>query len=746
MSVTPTPTPPARPLVSRKVARRVKLIDRCANIGIRAAGLGIIVIVALIFVFIGLEALPLFRGAEQQRVSERPLAGAPAAAQVLALGVDEYESHVYYVDAAKGQVTVVATETGQVSGEFPLKGLAGTRATAAYRTPARDKVAIGTADGKVVLVEAKFAISYASDNARTVRATAQQVAAFAVVPDGAPIARIHTRLNGNGDWLYAVAAADGRVFTGKFVEGEPADDPKAVGGDYAGAVTGLILDYEGNRLFVATDAKKLYQYYLEENRDAPFRVYDLPAAITALDFAIGDVALLIGMADGAVESWFGVRAEETDTLKPIRRIHSFEPMPSAVTAIRPSARDKGFAVGGADGTVKLYFSTSVRTLLTDRLPAAVRDLAYAPKLNALFGLAESGALRHTAVHNPHPEISFKTLFGKVHYEGYDEPDYIWQSTGGTDDFESKFSLVPLMLGTLKGAFYGLLFAIPVAVFAALYTSQFMAPRFRAWLKPTVEIMAALPSVVIGFLAGLWLAPLLEDVMIGTLLAVFVIPFVVVAGAAGWTVLPRAVRERVPAGMELLLVVPLAVLGFMLAQSLGPLVEAAFFGGNYKQWVFDAFGRQFEQRNSLVIGIALGFAVIPIIFTISEDAFSNVPQAFKSASYALGASRWQTAWRVILPTASPGVFSAIMIGFGRAVGETMIVLMATGNTPIMSFSPFNGMRTLAANIAVEIPEAPSGGTLYRVLFIAALLLFALTFVCNTIAEVVRQRLREKYQAV
>jgi phosphate transport system permease protein len=110
---------------------------------------------------------------------------------------------------------------------------------------------------------------------------------------------------------------------------------------------------------------------------------------------------------------------------------------------------------------------------------------------------------------------------------------------------------------------------------------------------------------------------------------------------------------------------------------------------------------------------------------------------------LGASRWQTIWRVVLPSASPGIFAAIMIGFGRAVGETMIVLMATGNTPIMDWSIFNGMRTLSANIAVEIPEAPLNGTLYRVLFLCATLLFALTFILNTGAEVIRERLRKKY---
>jgi phosphate transport system permease protein len=141
---------------------------------------------------------------------------------------------------------------------------------------------------------------------------------------------------------------------------------------------------------------------------------------------------------------------------------------------------------------------------------------------------------------------------------------------------------------------------------------------------------------------------------------------------------------------------------------------------------------------------MGFAVIPIIFTIAEDSLSNVPGHLRAGSLAVGATRWQTAVRIVLPTASPGIFSAVMIGFGRAVGETMIVLMATGNTPVMDWSIFNGFRALSANIAVELPEAPEGGTLFRVLFLAALLLFCLTFAVNTVAEVVRLRLRQKFR--
>ena len=170
------------------------------------------------------------------------------------------------------------------------------------------------------------------------------------------------------------------------------------------------------------------------------------------------------------------------------------------------------------------------------------------------------------------------------------------------------------------------------------------------------------------------------------------------------------------------------------------------GGSYRTWLQSAMGVTYDQRNSLVVGFAMGFAVIPIIFTISEDALSSVPKSLTSASLACGASPWQTAWRIVLPTASPGIFSATMVGLGRAIGETMIVLMATGNTPVMDWSPFNGMRTLSANIAVEIPEAPLHGSLYRVLFLAAFLLFVLTFILNTVAELVRQRLRRRYESI
>jgi phosphate transport system permease protein len=151
---------------------------------------------------------------------------------------------------------------------------------------------------------------------------------------------------------------------------------------------------------------------------------------------------------------------------------------------------------------------------------------------------------------------------------------------------------------------------------------------------------------------------------------------------------------------------------------------------------------YVQRNSLVVGFVMGFAIIPIVYTIAEDALSSVPEHLRAASLGAGATPWQTAIHVILPTAASGLFSAVMIGLGRAVGETMIVLMAAGNTPILEWNVFNGFRTLSANIAVELPEAVQNSTHYRILFLAALALFAMTFVLNTVAEVVRQRFRRR----
>jgi phosphate transport system permease protein len=467
--------------------------------------------------------------------------------------------------------------------------------------------------------------------------------------------------------------------------------------------------------------------------------------VTALGFLIGDRTLLVGDEAGGVSTWQVIPPPGGGERR-LTRIHEYQRQKGPVIDISASKREKGFVTADATGEVHLNYGTSGQTLLSLKAATGptLGSVSMTPKADGLVTLDDSGSVALWQLDNPHPEITWRTLFGRVWYEGYSQPDYVWQSTGATDDFEAKFSLVPLVYGTLKGTFYALLFAVPLALLAAVYVSEFMHPDLKAYVKPIVEIMAALPSVVLGFLAGLWLAPLVERVVPGLFLVPLVLPVVILLALLAWRMIPAGVRGRVRHGSEVFLLLPVVVVGVWLAMVLGGRIEAVLLDGNYRGWLFSALGLTYDQRNSLVVGIAMGVAVIPIIFTIAEDSLANVPGHLRAGSLALGATRWQTALRIVLPTASPGIFSAIMIGFGRAVGETMIVLMATGNTPVMDWSIFNGFRALSANIAVELPEAPEQGTLYRVLFLAAFLLFCLTFVVNTVAELVRLKLRKKYR--
>jgi len=303
-----------------------------------------------------------------------------------------------------------------------------------------------------------------------------------------------------------------------------------------------------------------------------------------------------------------------------------------------------------------------------------------------------------------------------------------------------------MLGTLKGAFYAMIFAIPLAVLGAIFTANFMSPEMRQIVKPAVEVLAALPSVILGFLAGLWLAPFVETNLPGMFMTLLFLPLSIPVFGYLWSRMPRAIRLRVPAGWEAALLIPVIAFVVWVCFAAAKPVEALAFGGNMQSWMDHTLGIGYIQRNSLVVGIAMGIAVIPVIFSIAEDAIFSVPKHLSLGSLALGATPWQTLIGVVLPTASPGIFSAIMIGLGRAVGETMIVLMATGNTAVMDFSLFTGMRTLAANVAVEMPESEVGSTHFRLLFLAGLVLFLFTFILNTIAETVRSRLRRKYSSI
>ena len=235
-----------------------------------------------------------------------------------------------------------------------------------------------------------------------------------------------------------------------------------------------------------------------------------------------------------------------------------------------------------------------------------------------------------------------------------EPRHIWQSSSASNDFEPKFSLTPLTFGTLKAAFYAMVIAMPLAIFGAVFTAYFMSPAMRKVVKPTIEIMEALPTVILGFLAGLWLAPIVEDNLPGVFSIFIFTPLMIVITAWFWTKLPVNWREWVSDGWEAAILVPVVILVGMVSMMMSPSIEAWLFDSNMPQWLNEN-GIDFDQRNSLVVGMFMGFAIIPTIFSITEDAIFGVPKHLTIGSLALGATPWQTLTGVVLLTASPGIF-------------------------------------------------------------------------------------------
>jgi phosphate transport system permease protein len=749
------PVRPARPLVvSRaRTARRI-VVDRWASRLVVSGGIVIIASILAILFVIAAEVYPLFKAPTAEFLGTRsPAAAAGAPAAGAAAGVDEYREVAYAIGAA-GVLELVGLKREQPLAGVPIPGLDGAQVSVVAAL-AKGRHLIGTSDGRVIPLDMRFDIAFKDGKRQVTPAPTFGNPSVLDPEQKRPLLRLAGADPGGGPLTVAQVGpktlAVQTVVEKKALVGASRREESltTVEVPTAGAITALALDGRAEDLFVATSTGEVLHYDVRDRQTArpadKVAVASKPGvAVTALGFLIGDRTLVVGDQAGGVSTWQIVPPPGGGERR-LTRIYQFAGHAEPVVSIDASKRDKGFATADASGRVLVHYGTSGHTLLTLQAPeAGLHSIVFTPKADGIVLVSRQGAIGQWQLDNPHPEITLKTVFGKVWYEGYSAPAYVWQSTGGSDDFEAKFSLTPLIYGTLKGTFYALVFAVPMALLAAVYVSEFMHPTVKAYVKPVVEVMAALPSVVLGFLAGLWLAPMVERVVPGLFMLPLVLPVCILAAYFVWRAVPQGVRGRFRTGTEVFLLIPVVIAGLWLAFTLGGLVETLLLGGNYRGWLLSALGLTYDQRNSLVVGVAMGFAVIPIIFTIAEDSLANVPQHLRAGSLALGANRWQTALRIVLPTASPGIFSAIMIGFGRAVGETMIVLMATGNTPVMDWSVFNGFRALSANIAVELPEAPEGGTLFRVLFLAAFLLFCLTFAVNTVAELVRLKLRQKYR--
>jgi phosphate transport system permease protein len=503
----------------------------------------------------------------------------------------------------------------------------------------------------------------------------------------------------------------------------------------------LFFGPDGRWLYLIASDGRLDLYDIRNTRRAKHqhsqRITEGEVVTAAIAPLLGRYSLLVASGETVVQWVFG-RDESGYLLQPIR---DFE-FPKPVTQLVPEHRRKGFVAIDESGQAHFAFTTSGKIVASAAPTVEQSGAAISPRADLWLAASVEGEVETFVIHNEHPDVSMRTLAGKVWYEGYPGPIYSWQSSSAGNDFEAKFSLMPLLYGTLKAATYAMIVAVPLAILGAMYTAFFMAPQMRRVVKPGIEIMAALPTVVLGFLAGLWLAPFIEAHLAGVFTTVLVLPAGLLLLAWIFGHMPDRIQRACNGWYGLIAMAPIVLIVWGSLE-LAPVLETRFWGGSLRAWLLAEFGITYDQRNALVVGLAMGMAVVPTIFSIAEDAIFGVPRHLINGSLALGATPWQTLTRVVLLTASPGLFSAVMIGFGRAVGETMIVLMATGNTPVMDFSAFEGMRTFAANIAVEMPEAEVDSSHFRILFLTALVLFLLTFAVNSIAEIVRQRLRARY---
>jgi len=728
-----------------------KIATRCVTVG----GLSIILAVVLIFFYLLYVVFPLLLPAHAQAVNQYDVPEQASGKTEFLAMEEQNELAVRFTDTGKviffnvADGTVIRTESLAIPDQVQIVSFA-------HGGFDKGVVAYGLSNGTALVVKHEYKQTYANGKRTITPSLLYPMGkdALQVDSNGQALVKIEVKLGDKNSILLA-ETADNRVILVNFSKKASLFDDEvslernevvleAVGSE----VDYMLVDKDQRNVYLANRQGDLTIFDIIDKQKPTLKhklnVLNEGTEISSFELLNGDISLLIGDTGGSLSQWTIVRNQQNHFS--VEKLRSFKVSDKAVIAINPEQRRKGMLVADVDGNIGIYNTTAERELIKEKISGGQpQALTLSPRANA-FLLQSAGKISYWTVDNPHPEVSMSSLWQKVWYESYPKPDYIWQSSSASNDFEPKMSLIPLVFGTIKASFYAMLVAIPLSLFGAIYTGYFMAPRIRQYVKPGIEIMGALPTVILGFLAGLWLAPYVEMHLTGIFALLMVVPLGVMIFAYFWQKVPQNIRHQLPEGWDSLILIPVILVSGWLAFLISPNIDGWFFNGDLRTWMNTEFGIGYDQRNTLVVGLAMGFAVIPMIFSIAEDAIFSVPKHLTTGSLALGATPWQTMTKVVLLTASPGIFSAIMIGFGRAVGETMIVLMATGNTPVMDLSIFQGLRTLSANIAVEMPESEVNSTHYRVLFFAALVLFMFTFIVNTLAEVVRQNLRQKYSSL
>lgn len=710
--------------------KRRAVIERLVRMIVTSSGLLVLLTLMLIFVYLLYAVLPLFKPAA---INLSPSFAVDRSAPTIALGIDASGQIGYRLDA-QGKGYFIRLEA---QGESP----AGSLISAQQLAPAPVSISravggqplygVGLSNGRFLLLQPDFSATPPvwqfplGEQPRFMDLKGQRLNQLAVAE---PQPRQFT---------IAAVTDDGRLMTGTFsAQGQQVSEQT----DVPKTINQLLLTPDGRLLYLLS-GQQLYIYQFGPKlrlREVVPLLDDKSRATGPLSLSLlaGGKSLLVQSSDGQLTQWFDV-PKEPDNQYHLTRIRNFTPQGKGLLTTENARRV--FASVSPLGELSLFSSIQSAPLLQHKLAQGVTHAAFSPWGDHLLVENAAGWSAYP-IDNRYPDISWRSLWQRVWYENYPEPAYVWQSSSAEESYQAKFSLIPIIFGTLKAAGYAMLFAVPLALAGAIYTAYFMSAGLRRVVKPAIEMMGAFPTVVIGLIAGIWLAPVIEHYLTGILLLPPLLALTILLCGWGSARLSAKTQRQWPAGWDVMVLLPVILLTGWLALWLGPLLAVSVLGMPLHEWL----GDNYDQRNALVVGIAMGFALIPVIFSLAEDALFSVPSSLSQGSLALGATPWQTVIRVVLPSAYAGIFSALMIGFGRAVGETMIVLMATGNTPIIDGSIFQGLRAMAANIAIEMPEAVMGSGHYRVLFLTALVLFCFTFLVNTLAESIRLRLRERYQ--
>lgn len=731
--------------------------DRVARRAIALGGLSVIAAITLIFFYLLYEVVPLFKSASIQPESSFELPEPARSSKILTMFTEE-QNEIAALLTESGQLLFINAENGQPVSEQQLTLPDAAITSLKAKTPGDDVLLLGLSNGQALAVATTFKVAFDAEGQRLgVKPQITQLfngKALQLDPQQRPLTAITQQKSPDG-MLLAGLVGDGQIVMTllrqrtDFISGEVEETLQPIDFPSSTLYQRLLIAPDHHFIFALHNSGRLDVYNARDLQNIQL-LHTLPLVapgqqVTQMVFQLAQQSLLVGDSQGQITQFFMVRDEHNQ--QQLTKIRTLKLGDAPIKVLEAEQRRKGFVAIDSTGRVGIFNTTAEKKAIDQPLLNGAPLLAaLAPRASMLLMQDSQGVFHRYAIDNQHPETSLKSLWGKVWYEGYSEPQYTWQSSSASTEFEPKFSLTPLAFGTLKAAFYAMLLSVPLAVCGAMYTAYFMAPAVRRKIKPVIELMEALPTVILGFFAGLFLAPFMETHLPGVFAVLLIIPLGIMAFSFAWAQLPDPIRDVVPDGWHVVILLPLVVVLGWLSFSLSQPLELWFFDGDMRNWLSNDMGIDFDQRNAMVVGFAMGFAVIPTIYSIAEDALFGVPKSLSHGSLALGATPWQTLVRVVLPTASPGIFSAVMIGMGRAVGETMIVLMATGNTPIMNANIFEGMRTLAANIAVEMGESALGSSHYRILFLAALVLFLFTFVVNTLADLVRQRLRKKYSTL